>query len=224
MTLRVPDRLAKSSSSAIVLVECSVKLSPTLARLIRKSAEKEAGGVSATDALLAAAGIQAHELATLRQEVAQVSGEARRMREQAAHEHGQFDQAKTAIAQRDKEITVLRGDLRKTTEAAKGAQQQMLDLRARIAELAISLESRDAQLAHSLPLSGLDDGAIAAVKALRDRLAQGEIQYPGNTAADVKAMIENLSRPEMRALSKMLSGRAWRIRLVRWLLRVRTES
>ena len=65
MTLSRPGKPAQSSSSAIALIECSVKVSPTLARLIRKSAEKEMSGASAKDALLTAAGVQPGEVATL---------------------------------------------------------------------------------------------------------------------------------------------------------------
>ena len=38
-------------------------------------------------------------------------------------------------------------------------------------------------------LSGLGDCAVAAIKALRDRLAKGEIQFSGDAAGDVEAMI-----------------------------------
>jgi hypothetical protein len=55
MTLSRPGKPAQSSSSAIALIECSVRVSPTLARLIRKSAEKEMSGASAKDAYLAKA-------------------------------------------------------------------------------------------------------------------------------------------------------------------------
>jgi hypothetical protein len=51
---------------ALSLVECSVRVSPTLARLMRKCATLEAGGSSAHDALLASAGFQAGEIEALR--------------------------------------------------------------------------------------------------------------------------------------------------------------
>ncbi len=221
MTSRAPERSGKSSPSAIVLVECLVKVSPSLARLIRKSAEKEAGGVSATNALLAAAGVEAHELASLRRAVEQLSAEARQISEQAADERVSYDQANTTIAQRDREIAALRSDVRKATAAVEDAQKQILDLTAQSVEMATSLESRDAQLTRSIPLSGLDDGAAAALRALRNRLASGEFQHPSNTVAALEPMIENLNRPEMLALSKMLSRGARRVPLVRWLLRDR---
>ena len=69
MTPSRPGKAARSSSSAVALVECSVRVSPTLARLIRKSAEKEVSGTSAKDALLTAAGVQPGEVATLQREL-----------------------------------------------------------------------------------------------------------------------------------------------------------
>ena len=225
MTSSRPDKAARSSSSAVALVECSVRVSPTLARLIRKSAEKEVSGTSAKDALLTAAGVQPGEVATLQRELQRASEESRQWREKAAREHGQLEQSKIAAAKWDNEKAVLRGDLRKVTESLKGAQDQILtSFEARIAELTTSLESRNKQLACSLSLSGLGDCAAAAIKALRDRLANGETQFSGDTTGDVKAMIANLERPEMRTLSKMLTRRAWRIHAIRWLLRVRAAS
>jgi chromosome segregation ATPase len=167
--------------------------------------------------LLTAAGIQPGEVATLHKELKKVSEVA----EQCAREHGQLGQAKTAAAERDKERAVLRGDLRKATDTLNGAQQQILTLEARIAELTTTLESRDKQLAYSLSLSGLGDSAAAAIRALRDRLAQGDIRFASDTIGEVEAIIANLGQPEMRTLSNMLTRRAWRIHIIRWLLRVR---
>ena len=224
MTSSRPDKAARSSSSAVALVECSVRVSPTLARLIRKSAEKEVSGTSAKDALLTAAGVQPGEVATLQRELQQASEESKRWREEAAREHGQLEQSKIATAERDNERAVLLDDLSKATASFKGAQQKILTLEARIVELSTILESRNKQLAYSLSLSGLSDCAAAAVKELRDRLARGDIQFAVDAAGDVEAMIANLDRPEMRTLSEMLTRRAWRVHVIRWLLRIRTRS
>jgi hypothetical protein len=93
-------------------------------------------------------------------------------------------------------------------------------LQARIAELTTTLESQDKQLMHSLSISGLDDCAAAAIRALRDRLAQGDIRFASDTVSEVETMIANLGRPEIRTLSNLLTRRAWRIHIIRWLLRV----
>jgi hypothetical protein len=183
MTVSRPGKRAQSSSSAIALIECSVKVSPTLARLIRKSAEKEMSGASAKDALLTAAGVQPGEVATLQRELQHASEESKRWREKAAREHGQLEQSNIATAKRDNERAVLLDDLSKATASLKGAQQQILALEARIAELTITLASRNKQLPYSLSLCGLSDCAAAAVKALRDRLATGDIQFAVDAAA-----------------------------------------
>jgi hypothetical protein len=224
MTSSRPDKPVRYSSSAVALVECSVRVSSTLARLIRKSAEKEASGASATDALLTAAGIQPGEVAILHKKLEQVSEEAKQWREKAAREHGQLEESKIAAAERDKERVLLRGDLRKATDSLKAAQQQILTFEARIVELTTALESRDNQLASSLSVSGLGDCAAAAIRALRDGLAQGDIRFASGTVGEVEAMIANLGRPEMLTLSSMLTRRAWRIHIIRWLLRVRPEA
>jgi hypothetical protein len=224
MTLSRPGKQAQSSSPAVALIECSVRVSPTLARLIRKSAEKEVSGASAKDALLTAAGVHPGEVAALQRELQLASEETRRWREKAASERGQLEQSKIATAKRDNERAVLVDDLLKATASLKGAQQQILTFEARIAELTTTLESRNKQLTYCLSLSGLSDCAAAAVKALRDRLARGDMQFAVDAAGDVEAMIANLDRPEMRALSKMLTRRAWRIHGVRWLLWIRARS
>ena len=154
----------------------------------------------------------------MQRKLQQASEESTRWREKAARDHGQLEQSRIATTKCDNERAVLLDDLSKATASLKGAQQQILTLEARIAELTATLESRNKQLAYSLSLFGLSDCAAAAVKALRDRLARGD------AAGDVEAMIANLDRPEMRNLSEMLTRRAWRVHFIRWLLRIRARS
>ena len=97
-------------------------------------------------------------------------------------------------------------------------------LEARMDELTTTLESRNKQLAYSLSLFGLSDRAAAAVKAFRDRLARGDIQFAVDAAGDVEGIIANLDRPELRIFNEMLTRRAWRVHVIRWLLRVRARS
>ena len=91
-------------------------------------------------------------------------------------------------------------------------------------ELTSTIESRNKQLANSLSLSGLADCDAAAIRALRDRLAEGDVRFASYTVGEVEAMIANLGRPEMRTLSNMLTRRAWRIHIISWLLRVRARA
>jgi len=221
MALNRFGKSAQSNSSALSLVECSVRVSPTLARLIRKSAEKEMSGASASDALLTAAGVKPGEIASLQRELQRASDESKEWREKAAQERSQHELLKTAIAKCDDERAVLLGNLSKATASLKVAQQQTITFEARIAELTTTLESRNQQLAYSLSLSGLTDCAAAAVKSFRDRLAIGDIAI--DSVGSVDAMIANLDRPEMRALSEMLRRRSWRVHVIRWLLRLRAS-
>jgi chromosome segregation ATPase len=198
-------------------------VSPTLARLIRKIAEKEASGASAADALSTAAGIEPGELATLHKQLQQAGKEATQWREKLAREHSELEQLKTAAAAQEKEKVFLCGELRKATVSLKEAQQETVTFEAkiaafeaRIAEQATILERRDSQLAHSLSLSSLDDCAITAIRALRDRFAQGDIRF--SSSGEAEAVIANLGRPEMRNLSILLTRHTWRTRIIRWFL------
>ena len=65
---RSPPTKRQELKSAISLVDCTVRVSPTLARLIRKCAATETGGASAHDALLASAGVRAGEIEALREQ------------------------------------------------------------------------------------------------------------------------------------------------------------
>jgi chromosome segregation ATPase len=204
----------------VTLVECSVKVSSTLARLIRKSAEKEASGTSASDALLSAVGIKPGEVAALRKRLGVVSEEADRGREKATHEHNQLQQAKAELAKLDHDRTVLRSELRASNDALKQAQQQILGFQAKIAELNATLQSRDKQLTSSLSVYGLADRAVGAVRTFRDRLMRDEMR----SAGDIEALIANLDRPELLTLSSMLSHPTWRMQIIRWLLKARAAS
>jgi chromosome segregation ATPase len=102
---------------ALSLVECSVRASPTLARLMRKCATLEAGGTSAHDALLASAGFRAGEIEALRAQATQSEEELTQAREREVQLQRALDQAMTTIAQRDKELKDIRQLLSKTAEA-----------------------------------------------------------------------------------------------------------
>ena len=158
----------------------------------------------------------------MQKELQQASEESKRWRQQAAREHSQLEQSKIATAKRENERAVLLADLHNVTASLECAQQQILSLEARIAELSTILESRNKELAYSLSLSGLSDSSSAVVKALRDRLASGDIQSA--VAADAEAIIANLDRPEMRTLNEMLTRPTWRVLVIRWLLRIRARS
>lgn len=217
MTPKLPD--SKHLQSAVTLVECSVKVSSTLARLIRKSAEREAGGASAADALLAATGIQPGEIANLRQELEQNAKAAAQWREQADHGRSQIEQARAALVQRQEEIKQLQGDLRRAQNASAAAQQQIDNLKTQMADLTQSLQSQEERLINSVSVLNLDRDAVALLELLRDQLALNGMGFPDDTAA-AQTVIANLTRPEMSALGGLLGRAGWRLNLVRWVLRV----
>jgi hypothetical protein len=101
---------------ALSFVECSVRVSHTLARLIRKCVTLEADDTSAHDALLVSAGIQAGEVETLRAQAKQSEEGLKQAREREAQLQRALDQAKTTIALRDKELKDIRQVLNKTAE------------------------------------------------------------------------------------------------------------
>jgi hypothetical protein len=69
---------------ALSLVECSVRASPTLARLMRKCVALEAGGTSVHDALLASAGFRAGEIEALQAQAKQSEEELGQAQEREA--------------------------------------------------------------------------------------------------------------------------------------------
>lgn len=204
---------------AVALVECSVKVSSTLARLIRKSAEREAGGASAADALLAASGIQPGEIAQLRHDLEQHAEAAAQWRKQAEQGHSLVVQSRAALAQREEEIANLQGDLRITQSALAAEQHQIHSLETRLAELTASLKCQEQQLIKSISVLDLGPDAVALMELFRSHLTEYDIRYPDDTAA-AQTVISNLTRPEMSALGEVLDRAGWRLSLIRWLLRV----
>jgi chromosome segregation ATPase len=208
MTSGRAEKRIQQSSSAVALVDCSVRVSPALARLIRKSAEQEAKGASAIDALSTSAGVQPGELAALHKQLQQASKEAMQWRDKFVLKRRELEELRIAAASRENET---RGELRETAVSLEATQQYTRTLKAeiaaletRIGDLVTTIEHREGQLAHSLSLSGFDDAATAAVNALRNTIALGAVKFTSTIEAE--AMIANLSRPEMRSLNNLLKG------------------
>jgi hypothetical protein len=51
-----------------------------------------------------------------------------------------------------------------------------------------------------------------------------EMRSANDNAGDIEALIANLDRPELLTLSSMLSHSTWRMRIIRWLRKVRPAS
>jgi DNA repair exonuclease SbcCD ATPase subunit len=209
---------------ALSLVEFSVRVSPTLARLMRKCATLEAGGTSAHDALLASAGFQAGEIEALRAQEKQSEGELKQAREREAQLQRALEQAKTTIAQRDNELKDIRQTLNKTAETDKGNRQSIEAFNRQISELRLAIAAYKEKLTRTISTDGLGEHAIAALSIFRDRLARGEgiseaaLGTAGYSPPDVEAAIAKQDRHEMRAFEALLARSSWRQRLVLWLL------
>jgi DNA repair exonuclease SbcCD ATPase subunit len=209
---------------ALSLVECSIRVSPTLARLMRKCAALEAGGTSVHDALLASAGFQAGEIEALRAWAKQSKEELTQARDREAQLQRALDEAKTTIAQRDKELKDIRQILNKTAETEKGSCQSIEALNRQIAELQLAIADYNEKLTHTISADGLGEHALAVLSTLRVRLAGGEgireaaLGTVGYSLPDVDAAIAKQDRREMRAFEALLARSSWRQRLVLRLL------
>ena len=212
----------QESKSAISLVDCTVRVSPTLARLIRKCASTEAGGASAHDALLASAGVRAGEIEALRDQKGQCDEELSHAREHAAQLQRALDHAKDIIAHRDKELDDLR---REITELDKGSRDSITALKVRVRELEMRVANHEVHLKNSIATDGLDEPAAIALKALRDGLRRGEnieamvLSTAGYSLGDIEAAMSKRDRAEIRAFDTLLARPTWRRRVVLWLLR-----
>jgi hypothetical protein len=199
----------QEAKSAISLVDCTVRVSSTLARLIRKCAATEAGGASAHDALLASAGVRAGEIEALRDPQLQ----------------GALDHAKNVIAQRDKELDDLRREIRKGAETDKGSRHSIAALKVRVGELQMKVASHKVHLMDSIATDGLDEAAVIALKAFRDGLCRGEnikavaLSTAGYSLGDIEFAMSKQDRAEIRAFDTLLARPTWRRRVVLRLLR-----
>ena len=191
---------------------------------MRKCAMLEAAGTSAHDALLASAGIRAGEVEALRAQVKQSEEELEQTRERQAQLQRGLDQAKTTIAQRDKELKDIRQILNKTAEAEKGGRQLIEAFDRQVTQLQAAIAAYEEKLARTIPADGLGDQALAALGIFRARLARGEgireaaLGTAGYNPLDVEAVMGKQDRDEMRAFEALLARSSWRRRLVLRLL------
>jgi hypothetical protein len=215
---------------ALSFVECSVRVSHTLARLIRKCATLEAGGTSAHDSLLVSAGIQAGEIETLRAQAKQSEEGLKQVREREAQLQRALDQAKTTIALREEELKDIRQVLNKTAEAEKGSRQAIEAFDREVTELQLAIAACKEKLTCTISTDGLGEHALAVLSIFKDRLAHGEgvaeaaLGTAGYSPLDVDAAIAKQDRPEMRAFEALLARPSWRQRLVLWLLGATNKS
>src|SRR5437763_1874794 len=126
-----PSRPAAASSAAIGLVECTVKVSPSLARRLRKAAELEAGGASARDALLTAAGTSGAIIEEQSRQVEELAGERAALRQRASDQESEIERLRAAAKQREGELTRLRREGGNASNELGAARRQLAMMRAR---------------------------------------------------------------------------------------------
>ena len=222
---RSPQTKRQESKSAILLVDCTVRVSPTLARLIRKCAATEAGGASAHDALLASAGVRAGEIEALREQKGHRAQELSQAREHAAQLQRALDHARSIVVQHDKELDHLRREIIKATETDKCSRDSISALKVRVGELQMKVTNHEVRLMDSIATDGLDEAAMTALKALSDGLRRGEsteamvLSITGYSLGDIEAAMSKQDRAELRAFETLLARPTWRRRVVLWLLR-----
>ena len=224
---RTPGRQARQEpKSATSLVECAVRVSPTLARLIRKCAVTEAEGASPHDALLASGGIRTGEVEKLRDQAKLLAQELRQAQESGARLQHTLDVTKAVVAQRDQEQIALQRQLQDAGEIEKNNRQTAAAVERQIAELQRTIVSREVDLSRSISINGLDEHTTRAVMTFKDRLIRGEdlnlktaaLGIAGYELPEIEAAMAQRDRDEMRALDALLMRPTWRRRVVLWLL------
>ena len=223
-TLKRRER--QEPKSATSLVECAIRVSPTLARLIRKCAVTEAGGASAHDALFASAGIRPSEVKELRDQAERLMEELRQARKINEQLQGTLDLTEAVVAQRHEEQNEL---LRQLRNAEKERHQTAAAVAVQLAGLQKTIDRQEGDLTRSISVEGMDESATLAMKTLKDRLNRGEdvktaaLGTAGYEPRQVATAMAKQDRDEMRAFDSLLARPTWRRRVVLRLLDARIE-
>jgi hypothetical protein len=210
---------SKATSS---LVACAVRVSPTLARLLRKCANIEAAGASPQNALLTVAGFKAGEIEAQRGRAQQCLEELAQTQERERQLHRALDQAKATIAQRDNELRTTRQAYARAQASEKESYAALERQTTQIAEMRLQIDAQREDLRQSVSTKGLDTHSAAALGVINDRLHCGEKAAALASIGDVPAVSATLAkqgRREMQALEGLLVRPTWRTRIVLWLLR-----
>jgi len=219
-------REGQEPKSATSLVECAIRVSPTLARLIRKCAVAEARGASAHDALFASAGIRPGEIEELRDQAERLMEELIQARKISDQLQGALDLTEAVVVQRHEEQNEL---LRQLRNAEKERHQRAAAVAVQLAGMQKTIDRLEGDLTRSISFEGMDESATLAMKTFKDRLNRGEdvktaaLGTAGYEPHQVAAAMAKQDRDEMRAFDALLARRTWRRRVVLWLLDVRIK-
>jgi hypothetical protein len=133
---------------------CAVRVSPNLARLIRKSAVTEAAGASPRNALLASAGLRANEIDELRDRTKLLAQQLEEKREISERHQRLLDAAEVLAVEGDQERIKLRQQLRKAAETEQKSRQTATALQAQIAQLQMTIAGLEGNLRRSISTEG----------------------------------------------------------------------
>jgi hypothetical protein len=222
---RLRRAVPQSAPAAVGLVECLVRVTPALARRIRKAAELEAAGTATAAALLGAAGVPPGRIEGLETEIERLSGELARSQRDAEDRGVAIDRLRATLKERESELTQLRrthGNAGQELAAARRELGAAETRRAADAETAAKLR---AQLAAGVSLAKLDAASAGEVRKLVERLGEGgdfrsaALTAAGYDESEVADALGRSRRSELRAADELLARSGWRTTLLRWLLR-----
>jgi chromosome segregation ATPase len=213
-----------AAATAVGLVECAVRVSPALARRIRKAAELETGGTPAAAALLAAAGVAPGRIEALETELAELRREAETRRDEAERRGVELDRSKSALKEREAELTQARRAHGAASQELAAARRELAAGDSRGSEASAAITSLRREVAAGVSLAKLDDASSGLVRTLVQRLDEGGDQrtalltLSGYDADKIDEALAEARRPELLAASALLAQGGWRAALLKWLL------
>ena len=164
---------ARNSLPAVEMVECAVRVSPALARRIRKAAELESSGSSVRASLLSAADTPVDRLESLEQRVVALGSDNADLRQQAKADEASIRTLREAVTAMETEKGRLRSELKSGKRALDTARGQLIAAEDREAALDAIVESLRAELSASISLRDLEDGRARLLSRLAQELRSG---------------------------------------------------
>jgi hypothetical protein len=156
------------------LVECTLRVSPTLSRLLRKCAEAEAAGASPQNALLTPIGLQEREIAQLREQGRRANVELIEARGLIQELRREVETANDVIAEGDCKQKELRRLLKEGTDNETTMLQELSVAREHILDLERTIAVQQAELRRCVDTAGMNERSLFAVQAFANRLKNGD--------------------------------------------------
>lgn len=201
-----------------------MRVSPILARLIRKSATAESEGASPLDALLTPIGSRAGEVEHLREQIKQLADELGIANASVARLRQDVDASRTDLANCVQQRIELERRLKTANAFDEKHRAKIADAEVRLADCEKTIAHQQVALNQSISIEGLDESATFAIKTLKSKLSHGDevrsaaLAVSGYDPPQVEAAIAFRDRDEVRAFESLLTRPTWRHRVVLWLL------